>query len=295
MVAEGKSEEEIVAAIDENFEFVSEDAEEETVSEEKTEETVAEEKTTVVEVPVVDMKEHVEALLTGESLSEDFKAKATTILESAVNERVQVQVKVLEEAYAKALDEAVEAIKNELSENVDGYLNYVVEQWTKDNEVAIEAGLTTELTEDFISGLRNLFVEHYIDIPEDKVSVVEELGSKVKELEQKLNEEIERNVVLSKMMTESKQNEILVNACDGLTDTQAAKLKSLAEGIQFTSDNEYTTKIKTLRESYFPANSVKTDQVLDKVEGNDGKSMISENLEGPMAAYVKTLGRLTSK
>jgi hypothetical protein len=275
MIAEGATEEEIAQAIEENFELVTEESEAEDV----------------MENYEVDMSEHVDALLAGEELSEEFKEKAKTIFEAAVKQKVAEEIAVLEEAFAATLEEEVSRINEELSSNVDDYLNYVVEQWTAENEVAIEASLRSELTEEFISGLRNLFAEHYIDIPEDKVSVVEEMGNKVAELEEKLNEEIERNVALSKMLNESKTNEILFNACDGLTDTQAEKLKSLAEGIEYSDVNEYAQKISVLKENYF-STAVKTDNVLDSVDtSSDGKSMISEELNGPMAAYVRTLGR----
>lgn len=279
MIAEGASEDEIAAAIEENFELVSEE--------------VAEEE--VMENYEVDMSEHVEALLAGEELSEEFKEKAKTIFEAAVKQKVAEEIAILEEAFAETLEEEVSKINEELSTNIDDYLNYVVEQWTAENEVAIEASLRSELTEEFISGLRNLFAEHYIDIPEDKVNVIEEMGNKVSELEEKLNEEIERNVALSKLLNESYTNEILFNACDGLTDTQAEKLKSLAEGIEYSDINEYSQKISVLKENYF-STTVKTDNVLDSVETtSDGKSMISEELNGPMAAYVRTLGRTLSK
>ncbi len=271
---EGMDEDQIAEAIEENFEFVTEESEE-----------------TVMEDYEVDMSEHVDALLAGEELSEEFRAKATAIFEAAVKQKVAEEIAVLEEAFAATLEEEVGRIEEELSTNVDDYLNYVVEQWTSENEVAIEASLRSELTEEFISGLRNLFVEHYIDIPEEAVSVVEEMGNKVAELEEKLNEEIERSVALSKMLNESKSNEILLNACDGLTDTQAEKLKSLAEGIEYADANEYAQKVSILKENYF-STSVKSDQVLDAAESStDGRGMISEELNGPMAAYVRSLGK----
>ena len=272
---EGMDEDQIAEAIDENFEFVTEEAEEESVMEDYE----------------VDMSEHVDALLAGEELSEEFRAKATAIFEAAVRQKVAEEVAVLEEAFAATLEEEVGRIEEELSTNVDDYLNYVVEQWTSENEVAIEASLRSELTEEFISGLRNLFVEHYIDIPEEAVSVVEEMGNKVAELEEKLNEEIERSIALSKMLNESQSNEILLNACDGLTDTQAEKLKSLAEGIEYSDTEEYAQKVSILKENYF-STSVKSDKVLDAAESStDGKGMISEELNGPMAAYVRSLGK----
>ena len=240
----------------------------------------------------VDMSEHVEALLEGEELSEEFKQKALTIFEAAVKQKVEAEIALMEQAFAETLEEEVAAIQEELSSNVDDYLNYVTEQWINENEVAIEAGLRTELTEDFISGLKTLFAEHYIDIPEDKVSVIEELGAQVEELEAKLNEEIDRSVTLNKMLAESKKFEVISSAVDGLTDTQAEKLKSLAESVEFTSVDEFATKVTTIRENYFPTGSVKSDNVLDKAESStDGKGMIAEELQGPMAAYVKTLGR----
>jgi hypothetical protein len=274
---EGLSEEEIAQAIDENFEILEEDVEE-------LEEDIDYEYN-------VDMSEHVNALFEGEELSEDFKQKAIAIFEAAVTSTVKSEIATIEEAYAATLEEEVNTLKEEISTNVDDYLNYVVENWVSENEVAIEAGLRTELTEEFISGLRNLFAENYIDIPEDKISVVEELGNKVSELENKLNEEIERNVELSAILSESKKTEVMYSMTEGLTTTQAEKLKSLAENVDFTSENEYAHKINTLRESYFPS-SITSNRALDNYEtDNDGKAMITEGLEGPMAKYVQVLGK----
>lgn len=283
LVAEGYTEEQIAEAIEENFEVIEEDVE--------ADETAIEEAAEALESYEIDMQEAMNALFAGEELSEEFKAKAATIFEAAVKAKLAEELAVLEEAYAATLAEEVEKLEEQLTSNVDDYLNYVVEQWTTDNEIAIEAGLRTELTEDFISGLRNLFTEHYIDIPEDKVSVVEEMGNQVAELTEKLNEEIERNVALNKMLSESKTNEILTLACEGLTDTQADKLKTLAEGIEYSDVEEYAQKIDILKENYF-STSVKSDKVLDSVESvSDGRNMIAEELSGPMAKYVQTLGR----
>jgi hypothetical protein len=284
-MAEGLSEDQIAEAIEANFEMVSEDTAEESVQNEE----IAQEK-----VAKIDMSEHIEALLQGEDLSEEFKEKATTIFEAAVQQKVEEELVKIQEAYAETLEEQVQEITENLSSNVDDYLNYVVEQWVTENEVAIENGLRTELTEDFITGLRQLFAENYIDIPEDKVSVIEELGSKVTELESKLNEEIDRNVYLNRTLGESKQFEVLANACDGLTDTQAEKLKTLSEGVEFTSEGEFTKKIMTLRENYFPIRSTgEGNLALDRAEiesSPDGR-VLNENLQGPMARYVQTLGR----
>jgi hypothetical protein len=276
---EGMDEDAIAEAIEENFEFVTEEVE-----------AIEEESEPEYEY-TVDMSEHVEALFAGEDLSEEFKAKAVAIFEAAVTSKVTSELAALEEAYAQTLEEEVASLKEELSSNVDDYLNYVVEQWVSDNEVAIEAGLRTELTEEFISGLRNLFSENYIDIPEDKISVIEELGTQVSELESKLNEEIERNVELTAILSESKKTEVLYTVVEGLTTTQSERLKTLAEGVEFTSEKEYAQKLTTLRESYFPSN-VTAQTELDSTDvSTDGKSMISEELQGPMAHYVRALGK----
>jgi hypothetical protein len=328
-IEEGLSEEEIAEAIEENFEMISEeeDLEEEDLEEEDAydknryavkngkatraplkssdekdaqhhvwanseEEAIrlhANKSKKMEEDYQVDMSEDIEALFSGEELSEDFKFKAQTIFESAVERKVREEIERIEEAYAETLEEQVVEIQEELSSNVDDYLNYVVEQWVLDNEVAIEAGLRNELTEEFITGLRHLFAEHYIDIPEDKVHVVEELGSKVSELELKLNEEIDRNVQLSKNLNESARFEILVDMCEGLTSTQAEKLKSLSEGIDFRNPEDFVQKIGILKESYFTTN-VSNEKVLDSDSVEDGK-MISEEVTGRMAVYSRALGR----
>lgn len=277
----GLDEEEILAAIEENFEFDSE-------------EVVSEEIADELENYEVDMQEHVNALLEGEDLSEEFHAKATTIFEAAVKSKLEEEVALLEQAYAETLEERVNEIMEELASNVDDYLNYVVEQWIEENEVAVESALRSELTEDFISGLRTLFAEHYIDIPEEEVAVVEELSQTVEELEAKLNEEIERNVALSSMLSESRKVELTAVVCEGLTITQAAKLKALAEGVEYTSDEDFIEKVSTLRENYFPV-SVKSDEVLDRVESADPQSLTESNLEGPMSRYVQALGRSLPK
>jgi uncharacterized membrane protein YheB (UPF0754 family) len=242
----------------------------------------------------VDMSEHVEALLAGESLSEEFKDKATTIFEAAVKSKLEEEVAILEQAYAETLEERVEEIVEQLTADVDNYLNYVVEQWIEENEVAVESALRSELTEDFISGLRSLFAEHYIDVPEDSVNVVEELSNTVEELESKLNEEIERNVSLTSALNESRKSELVLSVCEGLTTTQAAKLQGLAENVAYTSDEEFVEKISTLRENYFPV-AVSSDQVLDRIETHDPQSLTESTLDGPMGRYVQALGRSLPK
>lgn len=273
----GLSEDEIAEAIEQNFEMVSEEAEEEVLADYQ-----------------VDMSEHVDALLAGESLSEEFKEKATTIFEAAVKAKLEEEVAILEQAYAETLEERVSEIVEQLSTDVDNYLNYVVEQWIEENEVAVESALRSELTEDFISGLRSLFAEHYIDVPEKKVNVVEELSNTVEELEEKLNEEIERNVSLTSALNESRKSDLVLSVCEGLTTTQAEKLKTLAENVAYTSDEEFVEKISTLRENYFPV-AVSSDQVLDRVESQDPQALTESTLEGPMSRYVQALGRSLPK
>lgn len=295
-IAQGLTEEEIQQAIDENFELVSEekeDKEEDKEDDEDEEEDEDEEDEDKKEDRKKMMKEHVDALLAGENLSEDFRSKAETIFESAVSVRVNEEVSVLEEAYAASLEEEVANIRAELTEQVNDYLSYVVEQWVSENEIAIEAGLRTELTEEFISGLRNLFAEHYIDIPEEKVNVVENLGSKVEELEARLNEEIENNISLTKMISESRKSEIVADVCSDLTVTQAERLRSLCENIEFVNTDDFANKVHTLKESYFPT-AVKTTNYFDSAV-DDTKGMISEELQGPMAQYVKVLGKSLPK
>ncbi len=243
----------------------------------------------------VDMREHVDALLSGENLSEEFRDKATTIFESAINTKLEEEVAILEETYAAALKEEVEKIEEQLAEDIENYLDYLSEKWLEENRVAIEPSLKSELTDDFIVGLRNLFAEHYIDIPEDKVDILESLGEKVEKLEERLNEEIENNVNLTKELNEAVRNEVIADICENLTDTQAAKIEALAENIDFTTADEFADKVHTLKESYFPSKAP-VSEPLDRVEPeNDGKGVLAEELNGPMAHYVKSLGKTLPK
>jgi hypothetical protein len=198
-----------------------------------------------------DMDADVSALLSGEELSEDFKEKASTIFEAAVIARTQAMMEEVEEALFEEFELAVEEVKNDLSAKLDDYIGYMAEEWVKENTLAIEKGLRAEIVEEFIAGLKNLFVEHYIDIPEEKVDVVEELTNKVEELEAQVNEEIQSAVELRKELNEHKKNEAIHAVCEGLTQTQVEKMKSLAESVEFTTDEEFADKLVTLRTSYF--------------------------------------------
>jgi len=205
--------------------------------------------------------EDINALFAGdETISEDFKNKASTIFEARVLDRVTQIQEALEEEYAEKFEEAVSVIHADLTEKVDDYLNYVVEQWMSENEIAIESGLRAELSEEFIAGLRNLFAEHYIDVPSEKVDLVDELSERVVALEGKLNEEIERNIEIKKSLVESRKNEIAHAVCEGLTTTQVEKIKSLAESVEFSTEDEYAQKLETIRENYFPSNVKKANE-----------------------------------
>ena len=225
------------------------------------------------------MKEDVEALFSDDStISEEFKSKVSTIFEARVADRVSQIEEETEAKYAGMLEEAVESIRADLTEKVDDYLSYVVEQWMKDNEIAIESGLRSELTEDFIAGMRNLFAEHYIDVPAEKVDLVDELAGKVEELESKLNEEIERAVDLKKSLVESRKVEMTREVCEGLTDTQVEKIKSLAESVEFSTEDEYKQKLETIRENYFPSNAKKATeaQLHEEFEEEEAKKVIND-------------------
>ena len=230
-------------------------------------------------------EEDINAIFAGETLSEDFRERATTIFEARVLDRVQQFEEEIEEKYASILEETVESIKADLTEKVDDYLNYVVEQWMEENAIAIESGLRAELTEEFIAGLRNLFAEHYIDVPSEKVDLVDELATKVEELESKLDEEIERNIDYKKALIESIKTEITRTVCEGLTDTQAEKIKSLAESVEFSTEDEYTEKLETIRENYFPSGVKKADakQLHETVEDAEDKKV---DIHDPFVAAV---------
>ena len=251
------------------------------------------------------MKEDLDALFHGENLSEDFMNKAATIFEAAVTSRVNALQEKIEEQYAEILEQVTEELKEELATKVDDYLNYVVEEWVKENELAVESGLRSELTEDFIAGLRNLFVEHYIDIPEEKVDVVEEMTSKVVELEGKLNEQISTAVEMRKLIIEYAKREALHEICEGLTSTQVEKMRSLSEGVEFSTVEDYTQSLLTLRENYFPtkspakSNNERLDEVTDVVEETQRTSLEeakANKIADPiMEAYVKSISRTVVK
>jgi hypothetical protein len=225
-----------------------------------------------------DMKEDIDALLQGEDLSEEFVSKATTIFEAAVNSRVTEIAEELQAELQEQFSDAIDHLKEEFTTKIDDYLNYMVEEWMKENELAIESGLRTEIVEDFIGGMRNLFVEHYIDIPEEKVDVVNELAAKVEELEEKLNEEMHRSIQFKKEINEHKKLEAVQTVCEGLTQTQVEKLKSLAETVEFTTEEEFADKLETLKEAYTGTSGVKFGEKSALEEGIDVEEVKTERV-----------------
>ena len=267
-------------------------AEEETT----TEEVVSEEETTEEEVVAeapdyteIDIEEDVTALVEGEELSEDFKNKAKTILEAAIKGKVTQIKESLESGYEKKLVEEVEEIKGALNERVDSYLEYVAEEWFTENQLAVEGGLKEELTESFMTGLKSLFEEHYVSIPEEKYDVLQSMVEKLDDMETKLNEQIEKNVGLNKRLAESVADSILESVSDGLAATQKEKLASLAESVEFDSETQYRDKLETLKESYFPTKSTPAVKSESLSEGVDSSEAVAN---GTMAHYLKTLSSL---
>ena len=270
-----KEEEELSAedTIEEDQEIVDE------VVEEETEETVEE----------YDVDEDVNALLGGEELSEEFKEKAKTIFEAAINAKVAGIKEELEAQYASKLAEEIESAKESLAERVDSYLEYVSDEWFEENALAIEAGLKTEMTESFLEGMKGLFEEHYVTIPEDKYDVLESMVEKLDDMEAKLNEQIEKNIGLNKRLSESVADGILDKVSEGLATTQKEKLASLSESVEFESEEEYREKLETLKESYFPQKAVSPTAKKETLsEGVDHAD--SESYSNSMAAYMRTLG-----
>ena len=261
---------------------------EEVIEEEEvaTEEVVAEEETeTVAEY---DIEEDVNALLGGEDLSEDFKAKAKTIFEAAINTKVAEVKEALEAQYQEQLADRLVEATEELKERVDSYLEYVADEWVNENELAIEQGLKTEMTESFLGGMKSLFEEHYVTIPEDKYDVLESMVEKLDDMETKLNEQIEKNIGLNKRLAESSADSILTQVSEGLAQTQKEKLASLSESVEFESEEEYREKLETLKESYFSSkpqsSSAKTETL------SEGVDVSTESYTGSMDAYLRTLG-----
>ena len=253
----------------------------------ETEEVVAE-VAEVEQAEEYDIEEDVNALLGGEELSEEFREKAKTIFEAALNSKVKEIQESLETQYAEKLAEEAQALKGQLQERVDSYLEYVAQEWMSENQLAIEHGLQTEMTESFLAGMKGLFEEHYVTIPEDKYDVLESMVEKLDDMETKLNEQIEKNISLNGRLAESVADGILDSVSEGLASTQKEKLASLAESVEFESEEEYREKLETLKESYFSrTTTAKTESPQTISEGVD---TTQDPSTGSMDAYLKTLG-----
>jgi len=297
--AEGMKEEEEKPA----DQVVSEEetTEEEVVSEEETTETtetqevVAEEETTEEEVVVedkIDVEEDLNALISGEELSEAFQEKARTIFEAAIKTKISELKEELKVEYEQSLVEEVNVIRTELTERTDSYLEYVADEWISENQLAVEHGLKTEMTESFLEGMKGLFEDHYVTIPEEKYDVLNSMVEKLDEMEDKLNEQINKNVALNKRLSESAADVILADVSEGLAVSQKDKLNSLAENVEFDSEDKYREKLVTLRESYFPTNpGTPKDKPENLSEGT--ASVPQKQVSGSMEAYMQSFGRMS--
>jgi hypothetical protein len=268
-------------------EVVAED--EETTEEVVSEEEATEEEAVVAEAPEfeeIDIEDDVNALLAGEELSEEFQAKAKTIFEAAIKSKLFGLKETLETQYAERLNEEVAEVKTALTERVDSYLEYVSSEWMEENKLAVEGGLKEDLNDSFMTGLKSLFEEHYVTIPEDKYDVLESMVEKLDDMETKLNEQIEKNVTLNARLAESVSDVILADVSEGLASTQKEKLATLAESVEFESEAKYRGKLETLKESYFApkaSSSTKTETLSEGVEA------APDSVSNSMATYLKTL------
>ena len=264
-----------------NASYAKEDADAE-----KKDEKVKEEKEDKKEI---DVKEHVDALVAGDdSLSEEFKQKAATVFEAAIKSKVKEIAEEMQADYDKKLTEETSKSKDELVEKVDSYLAYVVEEWMKENELALERGIKGEIAEDFISGLKKLFEDHYIDVPDEKYNVLEDQSSRIEELEKKLNESIEKNVELSKENGEHKRQNIIDEASDGLTETQKEKFNKLAEEVEYSNEEDFKTKVATIKESYF-GKKESTSEIDDVAAESNAEQ--PQDLTNAMAAYSAAISK----
>ena len=274
---------------------------EDVVSEEETttDEVVTEEETTEDEVVAedkIDVEDDLNALIAGEELSEEFQEKARTIFEAAIKTKVAEMTEAVKAQYEETLVEEVKAIKEELQDRLDSYLEYVADEWVSENELAIEHGLKTEMTESFLEGMKKLFEDHYVSIPEEKYDVIESMVDKLDEMESKLNEQIDKNVALNKRLAESTADVIFAEVTEGLAQTQRDKLATLAENVEFESENGYREKLETLKESYFPSNTStpnsKSENLTEESEATDYQSKAVSSV---MERYLQTMTRVAKK
>jgi len=277
-------------------------AEEDVVSEEETttDEVVTEEETTEEEVVTevkIDVEEDINALIAGEELSEEFQEKARTIFEAAITSKVAEITEGVKSEYEANLVEEVKTIKEELTDRLDSYLEYVADEWVAENQLQVEHGLKTEMTESFLEGMKKLFEDHYVSIPEEKYDVIESMVDKLDDMESKLNEQIEKNVALNKRLAESTADVIFADVTEGLAQTQRDKLATLAENVEFESENGYREKLETLKESYFPTTGTntptsKSENLTEESEATDYQSKAVSNT---MERYLQTINRVAKK
>ena len=244
----------------------------------------------------IDLTDDVKALVsTDADLSEEFKDKAATIFETAVRTRIKEQTKILESQFEEKLSTEKETMKEAMVEKVDSYLNYVVEEWMKENELAVERGIRTEIAEDFITGLKDLFKEHYIDVPEEKYNVLDDLTNQVKDLEGKLNEQIEKNVNLTKEVNVSERTNLVAEVSADLADTEKEKFASMAENVEFDSAPKFKEKLETIKESYFPKTKIEESSSKDEVDSVAANEPVIEASSDAMAAYTAAITRNLKK
>ena len=300
MPAGMKEEEEVEGDVVAETEISSDEvvSEEETAEVDETQEVVAEEEATeeeVVEEESIDIEADVNALFEGEELSEEFQNKARTIFEAAINSKLAEVREAVKTEYEEQLIEQVAEIKSELEERVDAYLEYVADEWLQENQIAVESGLKTEMTESFLEGMKSLFEEHYVSVPEEKYDVIESMVDKLDEMEGKLNEQIEKNVALNRRLAESSSDVVFAEVTEGLATTQKEKLATLVENVEFESEADYREKLVTLKESYFPSNAgSQRDKSENLSEGTENPANIAE-ISNTMSAYLQTLNRVAKK
>ena len=303
MKEEEEVEGEVVAEDEQTTEDQADVVSEEETTESEEQEIVAEEESSEEEEVVaeeqiedsVDVEEDLTALLEGEELSEEFQNKARTIFEAAIKTKISEVKSELQEQYEKTIVEEVASVNAELAERVDAYLEYVSDEWMSENKLAVEAGLKTEMTESFLTGMKSLFEDHYVTIPEDKYDVLNSMVEKLDEMEGKLNEQINKNVALNKRLAESTSDVILADVSEGLAVTQKDKLATLAENVEFDGEDNYREKLVTLRNSYFPANPGAPKQQTENLSEGAETGHQQPAVTGSMESYLKAISRSVKK
>ena len=303
MKEEEEVEGDVVAEEEQTTEDQADVVSEEETTESEEQEIVAEEESSEEEEVVaeeqiedsIDVEEDLTALLEGEELSEEFQNKARTIFEAAIKTKISEVKSELQEQYEKTIVEEVASVKAELAERVDAYLEYVSDEWMSENKLAVEAGLKTEMTDSFLTGMKSLFEDHYVTIPEDKYDVLNSMVEKLDEMEGKLNEQINKNVALNKRLAESTSDVILADVSEGLAVTQKDKLATLAENVEFDGEDNYREKLVTLRNSYFPANPGAPKQQSENLSEGAETGHQQPAVTGSMESYLKAISRSVKK